>query len=544
MQVSKLLWTVWISCSLVVLGASPAARAQAPDASQARCLDAALSASAKLAKAQHKELSSCLKSAAKGKLGEQCLDTDGCMAADLKGKVAKAAAARGDVVLACSTPPAFGIGDRDEVADRVPWTARALAAELFGPDVDAAASSSKDDARCQASVLKSATKAADSLWKLLGGCVRRSLDAGAVSSSSDFDACLLEVASDTGGKLAKVGEKVAKGIDTGCAASDAAMLFPGACAARMDSADCVMERTRCRTCQQLAVALDADLDCDTFDDAAANDSCAVSDGRCNGHAELCTRRFNEVAYPLTHNAMSSRDEGWIGPLQNASVPDQLRSGIRGLMLDTHYYEGEPNLCHGVCSGANASRRYREALDVGLARITQYLAGHPGEVVSIIFESYISEADTAAEFAAAGLDAYVHSQTIGEPWPTLAEMIAADRRLVVFTDDSSASLPWHHYTYDWAWETPFHFEDPAEFTCAEDRGTQGADLYIVNHFLTAPAGSQQLAQTVNFNPLLVERMQQCEVEGGQIPNFLAVDFADVGDVLEVADTLNGVAVCTP
>lgn len=40
---------------------------------------------------------------------------------------------------------------------------------------------------------------------------------------------------------------------------------------------------------------------------------------CNGHEELCERRFDEVAFPMTHNAMSNAEAGWSIPNQNFGI---------------------------------------------------------------------------------------------------------------------------------------------------------------------------------------------------------------------------------
>ena len=134
------------------------------------------------------------------------------------------------------------------------------------------------------------------------------------------------------------------------------------------------------------------------------------------------------------------------------------------MLDTWYHAGDAVLCHGgeFVPGIDCGITGLKPLDVGLAELTTYLAANPHEVLSIIFESYISEADTAADFATSGLSAYVHEQMVGSPWPTLRELIASGKRLVVFTDDSGATLPWHHYVWSHAWETHFSAAVPGRF----------------------------------------------------------------------------------
>ena len=40
-------------------------------------------------------------------------------------------------------------------------------------------------------------------------------------------------------------------------------------------------------------------------------------------------------------------------------------------------------------------------------------------------------------------------------------------------------------------------------------------------------------------MLGSRAEQCRQERGQIPNFVAVNFLDIGDTIAVVDRLNGV-----
>lgn len=261
--------------------------------------------------------------------------------------------------------------------------------------------------------------------------------------------------------------------------------------------------------------------------------------RCNGFAELCDRGFEQVSYATTHNAMSNAAEGWLGPNQSYSITTQLDDGIRALMLDTWYFDLQPVLCHGgdvvPCDVAGM-----KPLADGLAEITDFLDRRPNEVVSIIFESYVTEADTEAAFVAADLMRHVHVQPVDQPWPTLRELLEADTRLVVLTDDGGGSLPWHHYVWDYAWETHFSFQNPSQFSCNRNRGAADNELFILNHFLTNFIGSPNLANQVNHNPLFVDRALQCESESGRLPNFVTVDFYEIGDVFAVVDTLNGVA----
>ncbi len=135
--------------------------------------------------------------------------------------------------------------------------------------------------------------------------------------------------------------------------------------------------------------------------------------KCNGHAELCDRTFDEVAYPMTHNAMSNAEAGWISPNQNFGITRQLSDGVRGMMLDTYEEDGELLLCHVICLAGS------QPLVEGLEEITVFLEANPEEVVSIIFETYITHAQTAGAFEDSGLIDFVYAHEVGDRGPRSA-----------------------------------------------------------------------------------------------------------------------------
>lgn len=276
---------------------------------------------------------------------------------------------------------------------------------------------------------------------------------------------------------------------------------------------------------------------------------------CNGAAELCDRRFDEVAYATTHNAMSARFAPYsysiLGSNQCSGVPTQLADGIRALMLDIHFWfppDGEwPDLylCHADCVYGS------QLLIDGLAEIRAFLDTHPAEVIAFIIETSADTNDMEHwirdAFAASGLLDYVHTQVPGQPWPTLGEMIAANRRLVVLTDDSTPHTrcdadgipcPWYQYLWSsLAFETHFSYSRPSDFSCADNRGNPGNDLFILNHFLTNNTGAPAYAQQVNHDFLLSARARECWEAQGRIPNFVTVDFYEIGGVVRTANLLN-------
>lgn len=258
---------------------------------------------------------------------------------------------------------------------------------------------------------------------------------------------------------------------------------------------------------------------------------APGERRCNGHAHLCARRFDEVVYATTHNAMSNEEEGWIGPNQTHTVTRQLEDGVRALMLDTWRWEDEVWLCHGYCAFGN--KRYVD----GLREIRDFLERAPHEVVSLLIEDYVSDEETASAFELSGLLDVVHTQDPDQPWPTLGEMIDSGRRLVVFSQNRGGTPPWHHPMWRFLWDTHYSAKIPEDFSCAPHRGSRSNSLFLLNHFLTDPIALPELAERVNHDPGLRDRVHECWAANEQMPNLIAVDFYEIGDVLEVTRQLN-------
>lgn len=76
----------------------------------------------------------------------------------------------------------------------------------------------------------------------------------------------------------------------------------------------------------------------------------------------------------------------------------------------------------------------------------------------------------ADFTSSGLIDHVYAHNDANPWPTLRELISMGTRLVVFTDDSGATLDWHHYVWNHAWETHYSFTTPESLSCDANRGS--------------------------------------------------------------------------
>jgi hypothetical protein len=290
---------------------------------------------------------------------------------------------------------------------------------------------------------------------------------------------------------------------------------------------------------------------------------------CNGHPELCDRRYDEVAYAATHNSMASPDVVRVWPEHDGNIRAQLDAGVRALLIDTHHWdplvsgeqltaaepylppglaqrllaslgplrEGRPGtfLCHNQC--ALGAIPLADALDT----ISEFLDANPDEVVTLIIQDAISSTETEDAFADAGLDRYLHRHGPDTPWATLGDLIDRGERLVVFAEAEGPPPAWYHQAFEHMRDTPYEFERPEDFTCAANRGDPDAPLLLMNHWISrrGAAPDRATAADVNRAHVLVERARTCQRERGQMVNYVAVDFYGLGDLAGAVDTLNGV-----
>jgi hypothetical protein len=308
-------------------------------------------------------------------------------------------------------------------------------------------------------------------------------------------------------------------------------------------------------------------------------------GRCNGHAALCDRRVDQVAFLGTHNAMAAADEpGWFFAAQDVGISQQLADGVRALMIDTHYGISTPRgvateltpenskrsklvaeigergvataervtrrigrnpkgerqlfLCHTLCE-VGATR----ALDA-LQAVHRFMVRHPEEVVVLSIQDETSAADTAKVIRDSGLADDVYLGDAQRPWPTLRELIDRDERVIVLAENRAGGAPWIHQQPAIMQETPFLFRSVAALeapaSCEPNRGGTAGSLLLINHWVdTPPLPLVSIARRVNVHDFLAPRVARCREQRGMLPNVVAVDFYREGAAAQVVDELNRV-----
>ena len=288
--------------------------------------------------------------------------------------------------------------------------------------------------------------------------------------------------------------------------------------------------------------------------------------RCNGMAQLCDRRVDQVTFAGTHNSMAASKEGWYAANQQDGIPAQLRAGIRALLIDTQYWETEfdivgqvrnqqaiapqlqailrsfndkpqpgPLLCHSFCALG-----YRPLAD-GLADIRAFLDANRNEVLLVIVEDYIRPDDMDGAMRDSGLlkYAYRYDQRNHPGWPTLREMIERDERLLLFyeTGRSKCACDWYQAAFQYIEDTSFRYASVDAFDCEPNRGNASAPFLLANHWVFSIIPSQKNAALANRYDVLKRRVETCKRDRWRVPNIIAVDFAETGDLLRVVRELN-------
>jgi hypothetical protein len=301
---------------------------------------------------------------------------------------------------------------------------------------------------------------------------------------------------------------------------------------------------------------------------------------CNGSRALCDRRLDEVVFPATHNSYAAADEpGWFFANQRFGIERQLDDGIRAFLIDVHFGAPDPEngrvltdfqaedasrnkvavalgpealrtadrlvgradvgrpegerhvyMCHTLCElGA-------EPLGEQLALFRAFLDANPREVLILFVEPYVPVEEIERALDDADLLEEAAEIAVGEPLPTLGELIRERTRLVVLAEQDGGARPWYLPGFELVQDTPLGATRPGEFRCRRFRGEPGSPMLLLNHWIDTfpPSVSRNDRIGADF---LGRRAGRCGHLRELVPNLLAVDFYERSDVVDVARRFN-------
>jgi len=281
--------------------------------------------------------------------------------------------------------------------------------------------------------------------------------------------------------------------------------------------------------------------------------------------------FSDVSWVSSHNSHANRfasAENVLRQLatnQEHSVYEQLSRGVRGLMLDIEFRNGSLQCVHGFVE-------FSLLRDLILREIIPFLNEDEQCIITIDFETrgdaeLIRRALRDLLEQIPDLERRIfrvndkHWENHTE-WPTIAQMREADQRVLILVDNSvvASNDMGIHYRYNVTMEN--HWQGSLD-SCSPRYSI--ADLHVpwsmpyiagfdktwtrlftLNHFCCS-TGIESLRRV---NPTrigggdngwgtLFPRMMLCIAESGlgRKPNFVAVDWVNIGDVHDIVDYMN-------
>lgn len=255
--------------------------------------------------------------------------------------------------------------------------------------------------------------------------------------------------------------------------------------------------------------------------------------------------LHDIVVMTSHNSFVSSAEGYkIHNQQHLTLSEQLVIGVRGFMLDLHYYDeisGPIYLCHGRCQWNSVESIFQKGHDTfftptlfsdWLTQYKNFSDKNPNEIGFVFLESYVKSLDIISTLRAAGLYNKIYTDSLLKPI-TLGEIRQKQQTLIVVSDYQQERLlvqnmqptilPGLHPTSDiiethYALESGNNCEmrDIKDFRADPNSTTK--HLFLFNHVAEISNPS------VNKPSDIMRRIKVCFAQHSY-PNFITVDFVD-------------------
>ncbi|KAK4598872.1 hypothetical protein RGQ29_016067 [Quercus rubra] len=282
---------------------------------------------------------------------------------------------------------------------------------------------------------------------------------------------------------------------------------------------------------------------------------AIIDACSNGGCKLleeCSSTADCAAGLLCGSCPTRFDEG---RCIRSNFTDQFKllDGVRALMLDTYDFEDDIWLCHSFEGECNDFTAFSPAIDT-LKEVEVFLAANPSEIVTLILEDYVESPNGLTKvFNASGLMKYwfpvSNMPQNGQDWPLVKDMVANNRRLIVFTTERKKQES-EGIAYQWNYMVENMYGDDGMNSGSCPNRAESATLndktkplVLVNYYKSVPIMKSSCEDN---SPELLNMLQTCYgAAGNRWANFVAVDFykrSDGRGAFQAVDRLNGKLLC--
>lgn len=176
---------------------------------------------------------------------------------------------------------------------------------------------------------------------------------------------------------------------------------------------------------------------------------------------------------------------------------------------------------------------------------KFLNDYPSEVIVLLFEASGEQGpivwnDLYDEMSNVdGFTDMIYVHTYGNDWPTMAELVKQNKRIIVFYFNGGSCTndvcpTGFQYFYNHAAETQFesaslddleNYNYSCEITRGPEEGKEAPAFFAVNSFVTPP--DPEASKVANSRSSLSQRLTKCARMNNMRPNFVFIDFWSQG-----------------
>jgi len=325
------------------------------------------------------------------------------------------------------------------------------------------------------------------------------------------------------------------------------------------------EEEECSTDPKSAMSVPSDLDSDGLCDV--NDEDADGDGlpniwevergfdpmdpddymSCHGESVYCMRSYDDFTFPETHNAYSSVEDGvLVGVNHYTGLQAQWDGGIRAFMVDSHHRSDDNTsaedvrFCHGTGQFFHPCLFGEIDAFEWISLLGSLMDNSSGDVVTLLIENYVPAEHLEFLFMETGMYDRIYTHALGDPWPSLGDLVLSGTDLVVFWEQSqNDDFPWLHDFGVFSWTTDYAEDSQEEMSCTVYRGDGSQPVWHLNNWLSNAFGLPDpvRAGDVNDYDALLNRSIECWEIMDNRPTFVAVDYWEDGEITNVTITMN-------
>lgn len=270
---------------------------------------------------------------------------------------------------------------------------------------------------------------------------------------------------------------------------------------------------------------------------------------CNLFAQIphhinADRRYDEITWLINHNANNNRSDGpggicFGGGNQDQSIYEQLRNGVKNLMVDIYLVNGKIRLKHGSPNQCMMTGQKFNNV------IYDWLASHPLDIITLHVESgpnmtkrHMDDLFIGRRSGYKHLRRFIYNHhsfvskhrprgSGADVYPTIREMRNSGKRLVIFTERNYGHDDLYRYEFgstvqnNYSASQVHHLWEDNKFV--KHRGVDHKTILTVNHFaVDRPFGTGDKNKSRHANSQLKDKATRAWFMFGHRPS-LAVDY---------------------